>query len=70
MDQILKFKCAKCGNNQYEIGEIWAVGTILTRIFGFHNKRFTYISCQRCHFTEYFKVPQKKLGEVYNFIVR
>jgi predicted nucleic-acid-binding Zn-ribbon protein len=70
MDQILKYKCPKCGTSQYEISEIWATGTMMTKILGFHNRRFTIISCTMCHFTEFYRVPKKKIGEVLNFIAR
>lgn len=70
MDQILKFKCPKCGTSQYETGEIWTVGTVMTRIFGFHNRRFTFVSCTICHYTEFYKVSLKKIGEVMNFTAR
>ena len=70
MDQVLKYKCPKCGNYQYEIGEIWSVGSFWTRIFEIHNRRFTYVSCQRCQYTELFKVPQKNIGEAFNFLAR
>jgi predicted nucleic-acid-binding Zn-ribbon protein len=70
MDQIIRYKCPKCGNSQYEIGEIWAAGTILVKILGFENKRFTHISCSMCHFTELYKIPKKRIGEVLNFMAR
>ena len=70
MDQIIKYKCTKCGNAQYTIGEIWVNNTFLTKISGFGNRRFTYISCNNCHFTEFYRVPKKRIGEVLNFIAR
>lgn len=70
MDQILKYKCPKCGTSQYETGQIWAAGSVVTRILGFHNKRFTFVSCNMCHFTEFYRVPGKKIGEVLNFTAR
>jgi uncharacterized protein len=70
MDQIIKYKCNKCGNSQYEIGEIWTVGDVMSRLFGIHNRKFTFVSCSMCHFTEFYKVPKKKIGEVMNFLAR
>lgn len=70
MNDILKYTCPKCGNKQYEIGEIWTVGSFWTRIFEFHNRRFTFVSCQNCHYTELFKVFKKDIGEVFNFLIR
>jgi uncharacterized protein len=68
MNQILKYKCPKCGSNQYETGEMRTVGSLRTRIFGIFNRRFTFVSCQNCHYTELFKVALKEIGEVYNFM--
>jgi predicted nucleic-acid-binding Zn-ribbon protein len=70
MDQIIKFKCPKCGTSQYETGEIWTVGTVITRIFGIHNKRFTFVSCTICHFTEFYNAPPGKIGEILRFNTR
>jgi len=70
MNDILRYTCPKCGNKQYEIGEMWTIGSIWTRMFEFHNRRFTYITCQKCRYTELFKVSKKKIGEVFNFMAR
>jgi predicted nucleic-acid-binding Zn-ribbon protein len=70
MNQILKFTCPKCGNKQYEIGEMWTIGSIWTRLFELHNRRFTFVSCQKCRFTELYKTPQKNIGEVFNNLAR
>jgi uncharacterized protein len=70
MNQVLRYTCPKCGNKQYEIGEIWAIGSIWTRMFEFHNRRFTYVSCLKCRFTELYKTPKKRISEVYNNLAR
>ncbi|MCX6255450.1 MAG: zinc ribbon domain-containing protein [Bacteroidia bacterium] len=70
MNQILKYTCPKCGNKQYEIGEMWTIGSFWTRMFEFHNRRFTFISCQRCRYTELYKIPKKNIGEVINNLTR
>ncbi len=64
MNQSLKFTCPKCGSKEYEIGEMWTVGSFWTRMFEYHNRRFTYISCEKCHFTELYKISKKKINEV------
>jgi uncharacterized protein len=69
-NQILKFTCPKCGNKQYEIGEMWTFSSFWTKIFELHTRRFTYLTCQSCKYTEIYKVPKKKIGEVINFIAR
>jgi uncharacterized protein len=64
MNQPLKFTCPKCGSKEYEIGEMWTVGSFWTRMFEVHNRRFTYISCQKCHYSEFYKIPKKRIREV------
>jgi predicted nucleic-acid-binding Zn-ribbon protein len=70
MEQIIKYKCPKCGHNQYTIGEIWAAGSVFLKLMGLENRRFTYISCNLCHFTELYRIPKKKIGEILNFVAR
>jgi predicted nucleic-acid-binding Zn-ribbon protein len=67
MNQILKYNCPKCGNKQYEIGEMWTFRSYWSKIFELGSRRFTFISCQNCRFTEIYKVPLKEIGEVLNF---
>jgi uncharacterized protein len=67
MNEIFKYTCPKCGNKEYELGEMWTVGSIWTRLFEVHNRRFTFVSCKLCHFTELYKVPLKKIGDAINF---
>ncbi len=70
MNQVLRYTCPKCGGKQYEMGEMWTIGSIWTRLFEVHNRRFVFISCQRCRFTELFKTSLKNIGEVYNNLAR
>ena len=66
MDQILKYTCPKCGNKDYETGEIWTIGSFWTRIFQFYKYRFTFVSCKKCNFTEFYKIPRKRIGGMPN----
>jgi len=70
MNEILKYTCPKCGNKQYEVGEMWAFSNLWTKILQIHSRRFTFVSCRNCHFTEFFKVHKKDIGEVFNFLIR
>ena len=67
MNTILKYTCPKCGNKLYEANEIWAVGSLWTRIFEYHNRRFTFVACSRCHYTELYKIPLKNIAEAFDF---
>jgi Predicted nucleic-acid-binding protein containing a Zn-ribbon domain len=69
-NHILKYVCPKCGNKEYELGEMWTISSFWTKVFEYYSRRFTYVSCTRCHFTELYKVPKKQIGEVYNNLAR
>jgi predicted nucleic-acid-binding Zn-ribbon protein len=66
MNELIKYTCPKCGNKEYESGEMWAVGSFWTRMFELHNRRFTFISCTRCRFTEFYKISRKNIGDLLN----
>lgn len=70
MNEMIKYTCPKCGFKEYEIGEMWTVGSIWTRMFEFHNRRFTYVTCRNCRFTELYKISKEKIAEVINFKAR
>ncbi len=62
-----KYVCPKCRNRQYEMDEIRTTGSVVTKLFNIQNKRFTTISCTRCHYTEFYKTPSSKFGNVIDF---
>jgi hypothetical protein len=70
MNELIKYTCPKCGNKQYETGEIWTISSFWTKMFEFYNRRFTFVSCQRCRYTELYKVQKKKLGETVNYLIK
>lgn len=61
------FKCVKCGNTQYEIGEFRAAGGYLSKVFDVQSKRFTTVTCNRCKYTEIYKTDSSTLGDVFDF---
>ncbi len=64
--QNSKWSCPKCGNADYETDQFRATGGILAKIFDVQNKRFTTISCTRCHFTEIYKTDSSTMGNVFD----
>jgi uncharacterized protein len=70
INQVIKYTCPKCSNKEYEIGEMWTFSSFWTKMFELHTRRFTYLTCQNCKYTEIYKVPKKKIGEVINFRAR
>jgi len=63
----LNFTCPKCSSNQYEIDEFRAVGGIWTKFFNIQTKRFSTVSCARCHYTEIYKAEQSALSNIFDF---
>ena len=61
------YKCPKCGNTDYEVGEFRATGGFLTKVFDIQSKRFTTVSCTRCRYTEIYKADSSMLGNIFDF---
>ncbi len=61
------YRCPKCGNRRYEVDEIRTTGSFLTKILNIQNKRFATVTCNKCMYTEIFKVESSKLGNVFDF---
>lgn len=46
--------CAKCGATERKSGEFRAAGGFLSTFFDVATERFTYVSCARCGYTEFY----------------
>jgi predicted nucleic-acid-binding Zn-ribbon protein len=65
--QGLAYRCPKCENQSYEVGEFRAAGGFFTKIFDVQSKKFTTVSCRRCRYTEIFKADSSMLGNIFDF---
>ena len=63
----LNYTCPKCGNRQYEPGEVFMTGSLFTKLFNVQNKKFTTVTCTRCTYTEFFKSETSRLSNVFDF---
>ena len=61
------YVCPKCGNTHYEVDEIRTTGGRFSKIFDIQNKKFTAVSCSRCHYTELYKGSTSTLGNIFDF---
>ncbi len=66
----LPFTCSKCGNSEYETGEIRTTGGILSKIFDIQTRRFSTVTCLRCRYTEIFQAESSKLGHIFDFFTQ
>ncbi len=58
-----KYKCPKCSNRDFELGEFRAVGGFWSKIFNVQSKRFSTVTCSRCAYTEIYKRTSSRTGE-------
>ena len=58
-----KYKCSKCGNTEYDSGEIRATGGFWTKIFNIQNRKFITLSCKKCGYTELYSKAGAKTAE-------
>jgi predicted nucleic-acid-binding Zn-ribbon protein len=63
----LNYKCPKCSNTQYEIGEIRAAGGLWSKVFDVQGKRFSSVTCSQCKYTEFYKADTGTLENIFDF---
>jgi predicted nucleic-acid-binding Zn-ribbon protein len=63
----LKFRCPKCSNMSYDVGEFRATGGFLSKVFDVQNRKFTTVTCTRCQYTEIYRAPSSMLGNIFDF---
>ena len=64
-----KRECPKCGNMNYEIGEVYMAGNLFSKLFNIQNRKFSTITCSKCYYTEFYNLPLKKIQNVFDFMV-
>ena len=60
------YQCPKCGNLNYETGEMRATGGTLSKIFDVQNKKFTSVTCSNCTYTEFYKTKTSALSNIFD----
>lgn len=65
----MRYNCPKCGHKQCETGEIYAAGSIMTKIFNIQNRKFTTLTCKKCTYTEFFKTDMKNINNVVDLFI-
>lgn len=64
-----KQPCPKCGNKDFELGEAYIAGSILSKLFNVQNRKFSSVTCVKCKYTEFYQIPASKALDVLDFIV-
>ncbi len=65
----LPYACPKCANARYSTGEIRTSGGLFSSLFDYDNQRFSYVSCSRCSYTEFYKTRVGNLAKVVDFLM-
>ena len=68
--QHRNWQCPKCGNLEFDTDEFRATGGMFAKIFDVQNKRFTTVTCERCHYTEIYRADSSTLGSIFDFFTR
>ena len=63
------YSCPKCHHNRCRLGEIRASGGFASAVFEIQTERFSYVSCARCRYTEFFACEASALGMVFDYFV-
>ena len=66
MSKNINFVCPKCRNKSYETGEIQATGGFVSKVLDVQNKKFAYITCIKCKYTEFYKGDTSMLGNIFD----
>ena len=61
------WQCPKCGHDEFDTNQFRATGGRFAKIFDVQNRRFTTVSCERCHFTELYRADSSTLMNVFDF---
>lgn len=64
-----KYTCPKCNGKHYELSEIRTTGSFMMKLFNIQNVKFTTVTCTKCKYTELFKTPSNKAGNVADFFM-
>ena len=64
-----KWKCPKCGNEEYEKDQFQATGGNFAKIFDVQNKKFITISCTKCGYTELYKTGTSAAMNIFDFLM-
>lgn len=60
--------CEKCNGTQFSAGELRGTGGFATSFFNVQSKSFSYVTCDNCGYTEFYKKKLSDLQKVFDFL--
>ena len=66
--QFSNFECSKCGSNSFEKGEMRVAGGFWSSAMEVENRRFLWIACSKCGYTELYKSTVPGVQQFFDFI--
>lgn len=65
--QHRNWQCPKCQHREFNTDQFRATGGMFAKVFDVQNKRFTTVTCERCHYTEIYRADSSTLGSIFDF---
>ena len=69
MSEPIRYVCPKCKGTEFDAGELRGSGGALSAIFELQNRRFSYVSCNRCKYTEFYRAELNELQHVLDLFI-
>lgn len=63
-----KYQCPKCGNRDYDVSEISATGSGLSKFLDVQSNKFTTVTCANCKYTEFYKAESSALSNIFDLV--
>ncbi len=66
MNEIMNYRCPKCGQTSCKVGEMRAAGGFWSKIFDVQGAKFSSVTCENCKYTEFYKADSSTLGNIFD----
>ena len=62
----INYKCPKCTNTIYEVGEIRVASGFWSKLFDVQGRRYSAVTCSHCKYTEFYKTDSHTLENIFD----
>lgn len=62
------YRCPKCNSREYRAESISTTGGLFSKIFNLQHRKFTAVICEKCTYTELYRIESSKLENVFDFL--